>query len=103
MKQVDDPIRCDACGQNYTVRQLLVAAYRCLPDLRITQCQTPCCGKPEELFLCDDQISRGYLYAAGAPHFAAMEEYAAPGLAVNYGPDRLLITWNDWTHIISIE
>ena len=103
MKQVDDPIRCHACGQTYTVRHLLAAAYRCLPGLYVTQCHTPCCAKTEELFLCDDQISRGYLYAAGAPHFAAMEEYAAPGLAVKYGPGDLFITWNEWTHNVPIE
>ena len=42
--------------------------------------ESPCCYTREELRIETGKVWRGYVYAAGAPHFCGMEEYEVPNL-----------------------
>jgi hypothetical protein len=73
---------CRLCGGKFTVGGILELADFYWPRIDVLVCKSPCCEKTEELQLADGQIERGYVYAAGAPHFAGMELYKVPGLRV---------------------
>ena len=73
---------CRLCGEKYTVQGILELADYYWPRIDVLVSKSPCCAKIEELQLEEGQIERGYVYAAGAPHFAGMELYKVPGLHV---------------------
>ncbi|TLM73381.1 hypothetical protein ACONUD_07390 [Microbulbifer harenosus] len=75
--------KCNLCGDNFTVQGILDLAEHYWPELDVLVCRSPCCQKPQELQLKAGVIERGYVYAAGAPHFAGMEVYIAPNLHVS--------------------
>ncbi|MEM6326665.1 MAG: hypothetical protein AAF791_06050 [Bacteroidota bacterium] len=75
-------LACPACGGTYTVREVLRQPHAYWAALDVLQCTTPCCGRTEEVQLRDGEIIRGYVYAAGAPHFAGMECHGIPELRV---------------------
>ncbi|MBL8046452.1 MAG: hypothetical protein JNL09_07925 [Anaerolineales bacterium] len=83
MQTIDTPQTCVLCGGTFTVRAVLEAAEKYWPWLDVVFATRPCCGGREELQLRPNVVWCGYLYAAGAPHYAAMEEYAAPGLTLS--------------------
>jgi hypothetical protein len=80
------------CGGTFTVRAVLESAEKYWPMLDVVFATRPCCGAREELQLRPNGVWCGYLYAAGAPHYAAMEEYAAPGLELFSSPNGLRFT-----------
>jgi len=88
---IDTRIDCPRCGGCFTVRELLRAPGRAYRSLKVVTAHTPCCGGSEELWLRNGLASRGYLYAAGTAHFADMETYRAPGLLVDWGPQRVIV------------
>ncbi len=73
---------CRLCGGKFTVKDILELADYYWPSIDVLVCRSPCCEKTEELQLEEGQIERGYVYAAGAPHFAGMQLYKVPGLNV---------------------
>ena len=50
------------------------------------------CGARTEARIEHGKILLGYVYAAGAPHFASMVEIAATNLVVSHEPDALVVT-----------
>jgi hypothetical protein len=89
---IDDPQPCRLCGGAFTVRALLERAAWFWPTVDVVVSATPCCGASEELRLADGRVERGYVYAAGGPHFCGMETYDAPALKVTRAGDRLTCT-----------
>lgn len=80
---IDDPQTCRLCGGTFTVRALLHSATEYWPELNVVFAESPCCQTREELQIETNKVWRGYSYAAGVPHYCAMEEYAVPGLSLN--------------------
>ncbi|QDV16758.1 hypothetical protein Pan153_13900 [Gimesia panareensis] len=80
---------CKRCGRPWTLLGILENAQSYWPELDVIRCLAPCCGIPETLQLENGLIHRGYIYAAGAPHFAEMEHYEVPGLTVVKSSDSL--------------
>jgi len=74
------------------MRAILEAAESYWPALDVVFAVRPCCGARDEMQLQPNTLWHGYVYAAGAPHFAGMDEYAAPGLSVRAGLDGLTFT-----------
>lgn len=74
---------CKLCGGNFSVGEILSFAEFYWPELDVLVCKSPCCQKSEELQLSEGVVERGYVYAAGSPHFAGMEVYKAPNLHVS--------------------
>lgn len=92
MLTIDSPQTCKLCGGTFTLRAVLEAAEKYWPALDVTFAARPCCGARDELQLRPNIVWHGYLYAAGQPHFAGMEEYAVPGLTVRAGLDGITFT-----------
>jgi hypothetical protein len=76
----DAPQTCRLCGGSFTVRGLVEAVTHVWSAVDVAVSKAPCCGVPEELRLTNGRVERGYVYAAGAPHFCGMEVYEVPGL-----------------------
>lgn len=87
---IDDARACGLCGGSFTVRELLDRVASFWPEVDVVVSRSACCGGPEELRISDGLVERGYVYAAGAPHFCGMEEYVVPGLEVREKGDRLV-------------
>ena len=81
MKHREDQI-CKHCGQPWTLLGILENVESYWPEMDVIRCLAPCCGVPETLQLENGLIRRGYVYAAGEPHFSDMEHYEVPGLTV---------------------
>ena len=81
--------KCRICDGSFTLKGILDRAEHYWPELDLLICKSPCCNKPEEIQIKDGQIVRGYVYAAGSPHFADMEHYTAPGLTVSKSMDSI--------------
>lgn len=79
---ISEKKKCKLCDGEYTIKDILNNAKRYWPELDILICSTPCCKSSEDLQIKDGLIERGYVYAAGSVHFAAMESYIATGLKV---------------------
>ena len=87
---IDDTRTCPLCGGSFTVRALLDRVASFWPEVGVVVSGVPCCGRPEELRISDGLVERGYVYAAGSPHFCGMEEYVVLGLKVREKGDRLV-------------
>jgi len=92
---LDSPIRCTRCKGTFTVRALVKAASQHWAALNVTITSTPCCQAREELEIVPGKVTRGYIYAAGAPHFCGMEEHEAPGLALERRDGQTWLVWGD--------
>ena len=89
---IDTKQKCKLCGGTFTVRDLLRLADHYWPELDVVCCKAPCCDHTEELRIENGTIERGYVYAAGAPHFAGMEEYDVPTLELEKKKRDLVFT-----------
>jgi hypothetical protein len=98
---IDKVIACNQCGGRFTVRQLIMAADKCYRWLDVVRSKTLCCQSVEELWLKDGLASRGYVYAAGQAHFADMEPYQAPDLAVAYTSEQVSISLDGYSKTIN--
>ncbi|MEM1056875.1 MAG: hypothetical protein AAGI52_15230 [Bacteroidota bacterium] len=85
-------LKCHFCGSRFALSHLLARPRRYWRALDLVQCELPCCGEMEDLRISDGVVERGYVYAAGAPHFAPMETIAAPDLRVFRTADGLRYT-----------
>ncbi|WP_309708001.1 hypothetical protein [Armatimonas sp.] len=90
---IDTPQTCRLCDGTFTIRALLEAASQHWSALNVMISTSPCCKKQEELEIQTNKVIRGYVYAAGAPHFCGMEEYDAPGLALERREGRVWLLW----------
>ncbi|HSJ52604.1 MAG TPA: hypothetical protein VLC52_02565 [Anaerolineae bacterium] len=79
---IDAAQRCLRCGGSFTVRALVERIAWFWPEVDVAVSALPCCQAVEELRLEDRKVWRGYVYAAGAPHFSPMEACEAPALVL---------------------
>lgn len=75
-------LECKLCGGTFTIAQLLKRPEGYKQKLDVLLCSSPCCNSHEELQISDGLVKRGYVYAAGSAHFAAMENYEVTHLVV---------------------
>ncbi|MBN1269339.1 MAG: hypothetical protein JXB04_07120 [Kiritimatiellae bacterium] len=87
---IDSPQTCRLCGGRFTVRALLDRITHFWPEVDVVVSDSPCCHTAEELRIEDRKVERGYVYAAGAPHFCGMEVYDAPTLELKEKQDTLV-------------
>jgi hypothetical protein len=97
---IDEPQACQLCDGTFTIRALLEAASHHWAALNVTVSESPCCQAREELEIQANKVIRGYLYAAGVPHFCGMEEYDAPGLAIERRGERVWLLWEGTEHAL---
>jgi hypothetical protein len=76
----DSPQTCRLCGGTFTVRALVEGLTHFWREVDVAVAEAPCCRATEELRIVNGRVERGYVYAAGAPHFCGMEVYEVPGL-----------------------
>jgi hypothetical protein len=99
---IDSPQICKLCGGSFTVRSILENAHAYWPALNVTLAQSPCCQVQEELQIQTQKIIRGYVYAAEAPHFCAMEEYEVPDLEWECRDNSLIFKLNQVEYVIKL-
>ena len=92
---LDELQSCPLCGGTFTVLALIEAAFRYWPALNVVYSRSPCCQVQEELEIHTDKVIRGYIYAAGAPHFCGMDEYDAPGLKLDRHGEDYGLWWDN--------
>jgi len=88
-------ITCKNCGKTFTIRDLIVNIKDCYVNLNVFRTITSCCESYEELALENGLALRGYVYAAGQPHFAAMEKYDADDLSVDYSENDVQVEFEN--------
>lgn len=86
-------IRCGRCGADVAAAELLAGVEWYWSALGVFSGRSPCCGGVEEVRLRDGELTRGYVYAAGAPHFCPVEAYPVAGLRVEHG-DLVRVVWD---------
>ncbi len=95
--------KCKICNGNFSIKSILDLAECYWAELDVLICKSPCCDSNEELMLSDGQIERGYVYAAGAPHFAGMEQYNVVGLTVVKDSKSLIYTLDGLNVTINVK
>ena len=90
----ENVIVCHFCKQTYSPMDLIRKAESYRPETDVIRTVSPCCGHKEEIRLFRGKLERGYIYAAGAPHFSAEETYDVPGLICIQKNDGIRITVN---------
>ncbi len=86
-----------ACKKTLTVGELLDAATHYDASLEIVIVKCPACAAQSEVRVSNDEIGLGYIYAAGAAHFAEMERFDVPGLAASITGTSLVVTLGERT------
>lgn len=76
------PVRlpCSWCDAEFGVGDFLDQCRFYWRDVRSVRWDCPRCGKWEDIGLGRDEVRRGYVYSAGAAHFAHMDSARVPGL-----------------------
>ncbi|WP_232664390.1 hypothetical protein [Pseudonocardia sp. TRM90224] len=85
-------ITCPGCSHAVPLAEFLGACTAFSPALGTVQWQCPSCASTTDFRPVDGAVELGYVYAAGAAHFAAMDSVPTPGLAVRREPTRLVVT-----------
>jgi hypothetical protein len=80
-------IKCFDCSRSFELTELLSSAHDYWPQMRIVKVKTPCCGATEEIRVSNGLVERGYVYAAGAPHFSSEQPVEFEALQVVPGED----------------
>lgn len=75
------PISCSRCEGSYTVLDLVERAEDWWRNVDVVRSTTPCCAAREEIRIEPGKVGRGYVYAAGGPHFCGMVEYVCPEIS----------------------
>lgn len=86
------PPPCWQCGAPFTADAWLDALVDWWAAVNVVRLTCPACSTVEELSLGIDAFERGYVYAAGTAHFAGMEHYPLPGLAIRGFATHLEVT-----------
>lgn len=74
--------RCSKCHAARAWGELFAQSTMGYPELRVLVHTCAACGTRDEYQAAAGRLSFGYVYAAGAAHFAAMEDHAVAGLGV---------------------
>jgi hypothetical protein len=69
-------ILCQVCREKFDAIDLLRNAVEYSPTTQTIRSFTPCCHSEETIRIHYKKLERGYIYAAGGPHFSPEEEYA---------------------------
>lgn len=88
------------CGTILTLDELMAAVSAYLPECDVALMRCPRCGDQSEIQIRPDEIRLGYLYAAGAPHFATVFTTDVPGLLRRATAAGLEVEWRDRTWIV---
>lgn len=90
---------CLECRTVFPPLEFLGRFERFRPNVRVLDWRCPRCGAQAEIRLVDDEVQRGYVYAAGEPHFSDEHHIPLPGLRAIPGAAGLLIEFGDrsWT------
>ena len=95
-----ETIECHSCGSRIAPMVLVERAESYWARLGLFVSSLPCCGTREEFQLRGDDLVRGYVYAAGQPHFCAVETYRVEGVRVEHGdPTRLV--WDGGERLVA--
>ena len=100
---LDELQPCPLCGGTFTVRALIEAAFRYWPALNVVYSRSPCCQAQEELEVHTNRVVRGYIYAAGTPHFCGMDEYEVPGLALEQRGKDYWLCWESRERLLAMN
>ncbi|MFC4944113.1 hypothetical protein [Pseudonocardia sp. GCM10023141] len=94
-------IPCPGCAQAVPVTEFLAecTTYAYGPGSVCWTC--PACADLNQFRIVDGSVEIGYVYLAGAAHFATMDEVAVPGLTVVPSPEQLLVHLGERTWTIA--
>src|SRR5260221_10759239 len=70
--------RCDGCGRAFDVHQFLDACSGYWSVVGAVSFRCSSCGATEDVQVWPGSLRLGYIYAAGAPHFAAETTWEVP-------------------------
>lgn len=84
---------CGGCGKVSDLPEFLDDCSGYWPELQAVRHRCATCGAKAEVQLLWCEVRVGYSYAAGSPHFAAMESIPAPGLVRQRGEDCVTATF----------
>ena len=98
---IQSNIQCNECSKEFSSEDLIrrISDYWKGVDAFISS--TPCCNNKEEIQISESTISRGYVYAAGSPHFCRMEDYCFSDIEVHENDDFFIFEFSDKTLKIS--
>lgn len=71
----DTEIICKHCADIFTPKDLIDRIEKYWEEVDVFVSSTPCCNNEEEFRISINTFVRGYVYAAGCPHFSGVEEY----------------------------
>ena len=80
---MENKITCPGCQSVYDITDVLRNAKYYWENVNIVVAENPCCQKREEVRIQTGKAIRGYVYAAGSPHFCGMVDYKVKGLTLN--------------------
>ena len=86
-------IPCSSCRRRLRLDEVLKGLKTYWRDLDLAVLACAYCGSELQLRASNDEVSLGYIYAAGAPHFATVTPVNVPGLAVTKTDAGLLLEY----------
>ena len=86
-------IECFSCRKNTRLDLFLDTCHCYWPELNVLKCACPYCGETSEIQIEDGTIWFGYIYAAGGPHFSAIDPLYINGLSVQHAVGSIHITF----------
>jgi hypothetical protein len=86
-----------ACKKELDVCEMLDATTKYDGALDIVFVKCPACAAQSEVRVSNGEIGVGYVYAAGAPHFAEMSRIDVPGLTAASEGSGLIVTLGERT------
>lgn len=93
-------LRCFKCGHEPAVGEFLMGLCSWWPQLRIAHHVCPECSFKQELQLGHAAIKFGYAYAAGSPHFAAIQQVQIPGIEIAESTTQLEVKFDDHLFLV---
>ena len=95
-------ITCPDCKKKIPVEQFLDGCQTYLAEVRVLRCKCPGCHGVTEVQPEPGALWLGYVYAAGQPHFSAMEKIPVDGLRVSADSRSMEIKLGDRTWTLGI-
>ena len=92
---LESNIECLGCHRTFPLVALLDASFDHWPRLEVIQTRTPCCGGKEEIRVSKGLIERGYVYAAGAPHFSSEQQFRVDDLSIETTEGAVVLVYGD--------
>ena len=86
---------CKSCKKEYDPIDLIRNSQVYDKSTKTIKTHTPCCSSGETIRIYYKMLERGYIYAAGGPHFSTMEEYDVDNLSYEETSDGLVVEFNE--------